>query len=127
LKWLARIPGAPQFFDAMLLVATGLFSPKRLCAISSIESTVGGWPGMRVGIHRLGGIGFFSRGRESSHIHGNGLLDCFVGRANRDRLVAGGGALPHHVFPNSGWISFWVEDEKDIEAALRLIRIAAGE
>jgi hypothetical protein len=127
LKWLARIPGAPQFFDAMLLGATGVFHPKRLRAISSIESTVGGWPDMRVGIHRLGGIGFFSRGRESSHIHGNGLLDCFVGRANRDRLVASGGALPHHVFPNSGWISLWVEDEKDIEAALRLIRIAAGE
>ena len=81
----------------------------------------------RVDNHRLGGIGFFCRDRESSHIHGNGLLDCFVGRATRDRLVASGEALAHHVFPKSGWISFWVEDERDIEAALRLIRIAAGE
>ena len=111
----------------MLLGATGLFFPKRLHAISSIESTVSGWPDMRVGVHRLGGIGFFFRQREASHIHGNGLLDCFVGRANRDRLVASGEALPHHVFPNSGWISFWVGDERDIEAALRLIRVAAGE
>jgi hypothetical protein len=125
LKWLARIPGAPHFFDAMLIGATGLFWPKRLRAISAIESTVGRWPGMQVGAHRFGGIGFFYRGRESSHIHGNGLLDCFVGRANRDRLVAQGEAVPHHVFPNSGWISFWVEGEKDVETALRLIRIAA--
>ncbi|HKP04472.1 MAG TPA: luciferase family protein [Chthoniobacterales bacterium] len=85
------------------------------------------WPGMGVGVHRLGGIGFFFRGRECSHIHGNGLLDCFVGREKRDQLVANGQALPHHVFPNSGWISFWVENETDIEAALGLIRIAAAE
>src|SRR4051794_16050841 len=44
LKWLARIPGAPQIFDAMLLGATGLFYPARLRAISTIESTVREWP-----------------------------------------------------------------------------------
>jgi hypothetical protein len=124
LKWLGRIPGAPQLFDAMLFAATGLFFPKRLRAMSAIEMTVREWPGMRLGIHRLGGIGFFFRGRESAHIHGNGLLDCFVGRANRESLVGGGAALPHHVFPNSGWISFWIRGEEDVEAALELIRIA---
>src|SRR5205085_3513586 len=55
LKWLARIPGAPQIFDAMLLAGTGLFHPSRVRAISAIESQVGRWPGMRVGVHRLGG------------------------------------------------------------------------
>jgi hypothetical protein len=124
LKWLARIPGAPQIFDAMLFAATGLFSPKRLRAISAVEAIVQTWPGIRVGIHRLGGIGFFFRGKESAHVHGNGLLDCFVGRANRERLVASGRALPHHVFPNSGWISFWIRCEEDVEAAFELIRIA---
>jgi len=108
----------------MLFAATGLFFPKRLRAMSAIETTVREWPGMRLGIHRLGGIGFFFRGRESGHVHGNGLLDCFVGRANRESLVASGDALPHHVFPNSGWISFWIRGEEDVEAALELIRIA---
>ena len=108
----------------MLLAATALFSPKRLRAISEIEAMVGKWPGIRVGVHRLGGIGFFFLGRESSHIHGNGLLDCFVGRMNRDALVGSGRALPHHVFPNSGWISFWIESENDVPAAMELIRIA---
>jgi hypothetical protein len=69
-------------------------------------------------------MGFFFRGKESSHIHGNGLLDCFVGRANRDPLIESGRALPHHIFPQSGWISFWVRNEKDIQPALELIRIA---
>jgi hypothetical protein len=126
MKWLGRIPGAPQIFDAMLLAATAIFHPARLRAISAIEAAVRGWPEMRVGVHRVGGMGFFFRDKESSHIHGNGLLDCFVGRADRDRLVESGRALPHHVFPRSGWISFWIEDENDIEAALELIRTASG-
>jgi hypothetical protein len=124
LKWIARLPGAPQIFDAMLLAATGVLCPARLRAISAIESAVRGWPEMRVGVHRLGGIGFFFRGKESGHIHGNGLLDCLVGRANRDRLIESGRALPHHIFPRSGWISFWVRNEEDIQSALELIRIA---
>ncbi len=80
---------------------------------------------MRVRVHRLGGIGFFHDGRESSHIHGNGLLDCFVGRDRRDALISEGRALPHHIFPQSGWISFWIEDEEDVSAALELIEMAA--
>ena len=108
----------------MLFAATGLFHPSRLRAISAIESAVRGWPEMRVGVHRLGGIGFFFRGKESSHIHGNGLLDCFVGRANRDQLVKSGRALSHHIFPQSGWISFWIRNNADVQPALELIRVA---
>ena len=125
LKWLAAIPGAPQVFDAALFSWTGLFHPVRLRAMSAIEAEVRRWPGMRTGVHRLGGIGFFFRGKESSHIHGNGLLDCFVGRPNRDELVRDRRALPHHIFPRSGWISFWIRDEDDVRPALELIRLAA--
>lgn len=109
----------------MLLGATGLFYPARLRAIREVEAQVSRWPGVQTGVHRLGGIGFFVHGKESSHIHGNGLLDCFVGRASRDELVNHGRALPHHIFPRSGWISFWIRDEKDVRSALELIRIAS--
>jgi hypothetical protein len=125
LRWLAKVPGAPQIFDAMLLGATGLFHPARLRAISEVEAQVRRWPGMEIGVHRLGGIGFFFQGKESSHIHGNGLLDGFVGRASRDEMVNDGRALSHHIFPRSGWISFWIRDEKDVRPALALIRIAS--
>jgi Family of unknown function (DUF5519) len=125
LKWLARVPGAPQLFDALLLATTGLFHPARLRAISECETEVRKLPGMRTGVHWLGGIGFFFNGEESSHIHGNGLLDCLVGRACRYDLVSGGRALPHHIFPRSGWVSFWIRDENDVEPALELIRMAA--
>ena len=126
LKWLAAIPGAPQIFDAMLFISTAVFHPTRLRAISAIESAANELPGVRPGVHRLGGIGFFFRGKECSHIHGNGLLDCFVGRANRDALVRDERASPHHVFPRSGWISFWVENGDDVRPAIDLIRIACA-
>lgn len=59
------------------------------------------------------------------HIHGNGLLDCRVGRTNRDRLLrTSGGVTAHHVFPQSGWISFFVKAPDDVEQAIKLIQIA---
>ena len=126
LKWLAAIPGAPQIFDAMLFSSTALFHPARLRAISAIETAAGKIPEVRPGVHRLGGVGFFFRGRECSHIHGNGLLDCFVGQAKRDALLLDGRASAHHVFPRSGWVSFWVRDGADVPRALDLIRIACA-
>jgi hypothetical protein len=125
LKWLARIPTAPQVFDTLLLGVTGLLHPARVRAISEVEAEVQGWPGMQTGVHRFGGIDFRFRGKESGHIHGNGLLDCLVGRANRDALVRDGRALRHHIFPRSGWISFWIRDADDVCPALELIRMAA--
>jgi hypothetical protein len=33
--------------------------------------------------------------------------------------------LPHHVFPDSGWISFWLKSPADIAQALELFEIAS--
>jgi hypothetical protein len=126
-RWLARLPGAPQVFDTALLISTALFSPSRLRAISAVERKAQQFPDVNLGVHRYGGIGFFFRGKETSHIHGNGLLDCFVGRKNRDLLLQGrDGVTDHHVFPRSGWISFFVEEPGDVERALELIQIACA-
>jgi hypothetical protein len=109
-----------------LLLSTALLRPKCLRAIGQLEKAVMQMPGARTGVHRFGGIGFFFDGKEWGHVHGNGLLDCVVGAANRDALVEAGSALPHHVFPRSGWISFWVEDERDVGAAVELMALAAA-
>jgi hypothetical protein len=125
LRWLARVPLFPQVFDTALLISTALFSPSRLRAISAVEKEAQRLPDVNLGVHRYGGIGFFFRGKEMSHIHGNGLLDCLVGRTNRDLLLQErGGVTAHHVFPRSGWISFFVKDRDDVERALELIQIA---
>jgi len=126
-RWLARVPLFPQIFDAALLISTALFSPSRLRAISAVEKEAERLPGVNLGVHRFGGIGFFFRGKETSHIHGNGLLDCFVGREKRDPLLREStGVTAHHVFPCSGWISFFVKSSRDVERALELIQIACA-
>ena len=124
LRWLGRVPLAPQFFDTVLLISTALLSPSRLRAISAVEREAQRLPHVNLAVHRYGGIGFYFRGKEMSHIHGNGLLDCLVGRANRDLLLRGSDVTAHHVFPRSGWISFFVKDPNDVEQALELIQIA---
>ena len=121
------MPGAPQIFDAALLLSTALSSPRRLRAISAVETKAQRLADVKLGVHRYGGIGFFFRGKEMSHIHGNGLLDCLVGRTNRDLLLReDSGVTAHHVFPQSGWISFFVKAPGDVERALELIQIACA-
>jgi hypothetical protein len=124
-RWLAQVPGASQIFDTALLLAAALFSPSRLRAISAVEGRAQQLPEVSLGLHRFGGIGFFHCGKEMGHMHGNGLLDCFVGRENRNRLLSEkDGVTAHHVFPLSGWISFFVKSPADVERALELIEIA---
>jgi hypothetical protein len=126
-RWLARVPGAPQIFDSALLLSTALFSPRRLRAISAVETKAQRLADVKLGVHRYGGIGFFLHGKEMGHIHGNGLLDCRVGRTNRDRLLqTSAGVTAHHVFPQSGWISFFVKAPDDVGQAIELIRIACA-
>ena len=124
LRWLARVPGLPQLFDAALLAWTGLAHPARLAAMQEIEKRALALPGVRLRVHRLGGTAFARGPRELGHLHGNGLLDLLVGPAQRDALIAAARAQPHHVFADSGWISFWVRSETDVAPALALLTIA---
>ena len=125
LRWLARVPGLPQLFDTALLAWTALAHPARLAAMQEIEKRALALPGVRLRVHRLGGTAFARGPRELGHLHGNGLLDLFVGRAQRDALIAAARAQPHHVFADSGWISFWVRSEAEVPAALALLAAAA--
>ena len=124
-RWLARVPGLPQLFDTALLVWTQLAHPARLAAMQEIEKRALALPGVHLRVHRLGGVEFARGARELGHLHGNGLLDLFVGRELRDALVAAGRAEPHHVFAESGWISFWVRSPTDAAPALGLLAMAA--
>ncbi len=37
-------------------------------------------------------------------------------------IVAAGQAVPHHVLPESGWISFYIRDPGDVEKGIALLR-----
>jgi hypothetical protein len=126
LRWLARIPLAPQLFDSLLLAWTALRHPNRLRAMEAIEEAAIGIPGVSLTVHRLGGVGFSLRGRELGHLHGNGLLDLFTGRKLARELVAAGRAETHHFFGESAWVSYWVRSGADVSQAVALIECALG-
>jgi predicted DNA-binding protein (MmcQ/YjbR family) len=53
---------------------------------------------------------------------GDHLLDIAFPRPVRDELVAASEVQPHHVLPDSGWVSFYLKKEEDVEHAAALLR-----
>src|SRR5260370_212835 len=92
--------------------------------IDQIATQVSAWDGVTSAPHRFGGTEFLLEGREIGHVHGFGLADIVFSRPLRDQLVAEGQALPHHIYPDSGFISFYVKKEPDVQRALWLFRLA---
>ena len=89
-------------------------------ARQKIHETVLSWPTAHP--HRFGGTEFRLGKRELGHIHGDYLVDIPFPRKVRDDIIAAGRAEPHHVLPNSGWISFYLNEPDDIERAIALLQ-----
>lgn len=51
-------------------------------------------------------------------------MDILFGNKLREVLVAEGMAKPHHIFPQTGWISYYFESESDIKNAVLLLRLS---
>ena len=93
-------------------------------ASQAIRAAVASWPGTHDAPHRFGGIEFLLGEREIGHLHGDRLLDVPFPRAVHDALIAesGGRVAPHHILPESGWISFWLHEEGDVDQAIAILR-----
>lgn len=124
LRWIARVPFAPQIFDAVLTTMTMIAAPRRWRAVEALEQRAREALDATPGVHRFGGTAFLVGGCELGHVHGNGLFDAFVGRENRDLAIGRGMAVPHHVFPSSGWVSLWMRDVHDVDSAMALLQMA---
>ena len=80
------------------------------------------WEGVSVAPHRFGGVEYRLGGRELGHIHGDHLVDIPFPKKERDKIVEGGLAEPHHILPQTGWVSFYLRENGDIEKAIELLR-----
>ncbi|HET6869359.1 MAG TPA: luciferase family protein [Solirubrobacteraceae bacterium] len=89
-----------------------------------ITATVQSWPGVESAPHRFGGIEFRVGRRELGHLHGDRIADLPFPRRVRDELVAEGRARPHHVLPESGWITVSIGSPDEAEYAVDLFRMA---
>lgn len=87
-----------------------------------IREVVTGWEGVAAGPHRFGGLEFRLGRRELGHVHGDGLVDIPFPKKLRDEIVASGQAEPHHILPESGWVSVFLRRDPDVERAIELLR-----
>jgi luciferase-like monooxygenase len=88
-----------------------------------VKEAVMRWHGVLSQPHRFGGIEFRVGGKEMGHMHGSRLADFPFPMSIRDRLVKEGKVEPHHVLPNSGWVSYWINGESDIDPIIELFHM----
>lgn len=74
--------------------------------------------------HGFGAIEFRLGRRELGHLHGEDMADLPFARRIRDELVATGRAQPHHVLPDSGWVTRRVRGPEDVAAIVELFRLS---
>lgn len=92
-------------------------------AFEAVKKELMSWPGVTSGAHRFGGMEFRAGGREMGHMHGSSWADLPFPMSQRNELVQKGKASPHHVLPESGWITFYVKSDDDVSALLELFRM----
>lgn len=123
-KYLGFVKHVPFFatvFDSMIMLWNNAFNPHVIKAIECIESELATWEGIERLPHKFGGIQFNREGKEIGHIHSNGILDILFTRKIKNELLRTGSATDHHVFSNSGWITFYIRSSEDIQNAISLL------
>jgi hypothetical protein len=58
------------------------------------------------------------------HIHGHGHCDIRLSKRDQERVLAAGRARPHRWAPEAGYVTLIVDDEKDLGAAMHVIRMS---
>ena len=91
-------------------------------AEAQIHKAVLAWEGVTAHPHRFGGTEYRFGRREIGHIHGNRLVDIPFPKKVRDEVIAAGQAEPHHVLPESGWVSCFLRHPDDIDRVISLLR-----
>lgn len=89
----------------------------------AIAREVASWPGVTVGRHRFGGTEFRHAHRELGHLHGSSLADLPFPLLVRNELVESGRAEAHHVFPDSGWVTYRILGRADVARVIALFRL----
>src|SRR5271166_1483997 len=91
-------------------------------ACDRISTAVSSWEGVLALPHRFGGTEFRLGRREIGHIHGDYQADIPFPKPIRDKLVKDHKADPHHILPQSGWITFRLSKLDDVEKGIELFR-----
>jgi hypothetical protein len=77
--------------------------------------------GVSTAPHRFGGVEYLLGTRELGHIHGDHLVDIPFPQKLRDELLNSNLVQPHHILPETGWVSFYLREDGDVEKAIGLL------
>ncbi len=88
-----------------------------------IRKSVLSWPGVEARTHRFGGTEYVYGRKEMGHVHGDRLADLPLPRKLHDEVIAAGRAQPHHVLPNTGWVSCCIKNSEDTATVIELFRL----
>lgn len=91
--------------------------------VNQIEAVVLTWEGVESVPHQFGGREFRVGRRELGHLHGERLLDLPFPVRIREQLVREGRAEPHHILPDTGWVSFHIRQSSDVMHAIELLKL----
>ena len=91
--------------------------------IENIKKEILSWPYVTSNPHRFGGLEFRINERELGHVHGDRLADLPFPMDVRNDLVNSGRVSPHHILPQSGWVSCWIKGEEDIPVVIELFKM----
>ena len=89
----------------------------------TIERGVTRWQGVEVKPHLFNGVEVRVNRHEIGHVDWDRLADLAFPAQMRQELVAKGRARLHNVLPETGWVSYPIRGEKDVEGALELFRL----
>lgn len=92
--------------------------------LKALEDELSAWPQISVHPHRFGGREFRFGSAEVGHAHTGGIVDIPFTRPIHDALLAEGFAEQHRWVPDSGWITFRIRREEDLQHALWLLRLS---
>ena len=92
--------------------------------VKELEKEVTSWQGVTAHSHRFAGREFRFGDAEIGHVHVGGVVDIPFTRAIRDALLAAGLAEEHRWVPDSGWTTFRVRREDQLQHAIWLMHLS---
>lgn len=91
-------------------------------APNKIHQAIMGCTDISAGMHRFGGTEYKLGKREIGHVHGDYLVDIPFPLKMRNEIINKGEAQPHHILPESGWVSIYLRKDEDVYRAINLLK-----
>ena len=89
-----------------------------------INRVVVTWQGIKAVPQQFGGAEYRLADREIGHVHGNRVVDIPFPKSVRDKVIAEGQAEKHQILSESGWVSVFLREARDVERAISLLRLS---